>query len=165
MSVKVNYKGEEILSADTDVTKTLKTSGKYCEDDIEIVNTQDGGGQEGKTKTFTITVASDGNSMSFDAGITGTFVYLHGLARDYTTFEDGIINGFRMTTYPSSIEDSLTKVIYTKTKGAQDFWQTGTTINSQNGVVTISSSKAVFAAGSIFDVNLAVIREQTDENF
>lgn len=43
MSVKVNYKGEEILSVNTDTTKTLKTSGKYCEADIEVVNTQDGG--------------------------------------------------------------------------------------------------------------------------
>lgn len=43
MSVKVNYKGEEILSVNTDITKTLKTSGKYCEGDIEVVNTQDGG--------------------------------------------------------------------------------------------------------------------------
>lgn len=44
MSVKVNYKGAEIASASTNVTKVLKTSGKYCEDDITIVNTQDGGG-------------------------------------------------------------------------------------------------------------------------
>lgn len=43
MSVEIKYKGNTIASANTDTTKTLKTSGKYCEDDIEIVNTQDGG--------------------------------------------------------------------------------------------------------------------------
>lgn len=43
MSVSIKYKGAEIASANTDITKTLKTSGKYCEADIEVVNTQDGG--------------------------------------------------------------------------------------------------------------------------
>lgn len=53
MSVKVNYKGEEILSVNTDTTKTLKTSGKYCEGDIEIINTQDGGITPSGSQTFT----------------------------------------------------------------------------------------------------------------
>lgn len=54
MSVKVNYKGDEILSADTDISKTLKTLGKYCEDDFEIVNTQDGGEDIENAVAFTI---------------------------------------------------------------------------------------------------------------
>ena len=43
MSVTVKYKGNTIASANTDTTKTLKTSGKYCEGDIIIENVQDGG--------------------------------------------------------------------------------------------------------------------------
>ena len=43
MSVTVKYKGNAIASANTDTTKTLKTSGKYCEGDIIIENVQDGG--------------------------------------------------------------------------------------------------------------------------
>ena len=43
MSVTVKYKGSAIASANTDTTKTLKTSGKYCEGDIIIENVQDGG--------------------------------------------------------------------------------------------------------------------------
>lgn len=43
MSVTIKYKGNTIASANTDTTKTLKTSGKYCEDDITIENVQDGG--------------------------------------------------------------------------------------------------------------------------
>lgn len=43
MSVEIKYKGNTIASASTDTTKTIKTSGKYCEDDIEVINTQDGG--------------------------------------------------------------------------------------------------------------------------
>lgn len=43
MSVSIKYKGAEIASASTNVTKTIKTSGKYCEGDIEVINTPDGG--------------------------------------------------------------------------------------------------------------------------
>lgn len=43
MSVEIKYKGNTIASASTDTTKTLKTSGEYCEADIEVINTQDGG--------------------------------------------------------------------------------------------------------------------------
>ena len=43
MSVKVKYKDKEIVSIDTDISKTLKTSGKYCEADIVVENKQDGG--------------------------------------------------------------------------------------------------------------------------
>lgn len=43
MSVTIKYKGNTIASASTDMTKTIKTSGKYCEADIEVINTQDGG--------------------------------------------------------------------------------------------------------------------------
>jgi len=56
MSIKVNYKGAEILSYGENGTKTLKTSGYYCEDDIQIVNTQDGG----ITPTGTIEITENG---------------------------------------------------------------------------------------------------------
>lgn len=42
MSVTIKYKGNTIASANTDTTKTLKTSGKYCEGDIVVENVQDG---------------------------------------------------------------------------------------------------------------------------
>lgn len=44
MSVSIKYKGTEIASASTEVTKTIKTAGKYCEADILVKNTPDGGG-------------------------------------------------------------------------------------------------------------------------
>ncbi len=43
MSVKVMYKGNEIINSNADETKTIKTGGKYCEADIIVQNTQDGG--------------------------------------------------------------------------------------------------------------------------
>lgn len=57
MSVKVKYKGEEILSLNTDGEEALATQGQYCEADIIIENTQDGdvGGD------YDIEVVDDGN--------------------------------------------------------------------------------------------------------
>lgn len=43
MSVEIKYKGNTIASANTEITKTIKTSGKYCEADIIVENTPDGG--------------------------------------------------------------------------------------------------------------------------
>lgn len=43
MSVTVKYKGNSIAELTENGTKTLKTSGKYCEADIVVENTNDGG--------------------------------------------------------------------------------------------------------------------------
>ena len=43
MSVNIKYKGSTIAEITESVTKTLKTSGKYCEANIVVENTQDGG--------------------------------------------------------------------------------------------------------------------------
>lgn len=43
MSVEIKYKGNTIASASAQTTKTIKTAGKYCEADIIVENTPDGG--------------------------------------------------------------------------------------------------------------------------
>lgn len=53
MSVKIKYKGSTIASINTDSSKTLKTSGKYCEADIVVENVQDGGINPTGTKSIT----------------------------------------------------------------------------------------------------------------
>lgn len=44
MSVNIKYKNNSIAKLTDTGTKTLKTAGKYCEDDIIVENTKDGGG-------------------------------------------------------------------------------------------------------------------------
>ena len=44
MSATIKYKGSTIAEITDNVTKTLKTSGKYCEADIVVENTKDAGG-------------------------------------------------------------------------------------------------------------------------
>nr|DAJ48813.1 MAG TPA: leucine rich repeat protein [Caudoviricetes sp.] len=44
MSVNIKYKNSSIAELTDTGTKTLKTAGKYCEADIIVENTKDGGG-------------------------------------------------------------------------------------------------------------------------
>lgn len=53
MSSKITYKGNTIANITTTSSKTLKTAGKFCEGDIVIENTQDGGVTPSGTKTIT----------------------------------------------------------------------------------------------------------------
>ena len=53
MSVNIKYKNNSIATLTDTGTKTLKTSGKYCEADIIVENTKDVGGGNVATGTFT----------------------------------------------------------------------------------------------------------------
>ena len=75
MSVNIKYKNNSIATMSDTGTKTLKTSGKYCEADIIVENTKDSGGgtQFGDydiVQTGTITPASDIHEYVLDTGIT-----------------------------------------------------------------------------------------------
>ena len=67
MSATIKYKGNTIASITTDSSKTLKTSGKYCEGDIVVENVQDGGSTEPYAKiiTGTHTPAKNETSITF----------------------------------------------------------------------------------------------------
>lgn len=58
MSVEIKYKGNTIASANTNITKTIKTSGKYCEADIIVENTPDGGGGLPNVRKFQVATDS-----------------------------------------------------------------------------------------------------------
>ena len=72
MSVTVKYKGSAIAELTDNGTKTLTTSGKYCEADIVIENTKDGGSDI----TDGIAVkARDADGYATDIDFYGTQVY------------------------------------------------------------------------------------------
>lgn len=54
--VTIKYKDAVIGVMDESGTKTVKTSGKYCEDDISVVYIDDGGGGGGEPYTGDYTV-------------------------------------------------------------------------------------------------------------
>ena len=70
MSVNIKYKNNSIATLTDTGTKTLKTSGKYCEADIIVENTKDGGGGGNKVETFSITPASDIRKTVLEIGNT-----------------------------------------------------------------------------------------------
>ena len=70
MSVNIKYKNNSIATLTDTGTKTLKTSGKYCEADIIVENTKDGGGGGNKVETFSITPAEDIRDQVLEIGNT-----------------------------------------------------------------------------------------------
>lgn len=69
MSVNIKYKNNSIATMSDTGTKTLKTSGKYCEGDIVIENVQDGG----------CTIKS--GSFTPASGTTYGYTVTHGLGK------------------------------------------------------------------------------------
>lgn len=70
MSVNIKYKNNSIATLTDTGTKTLKTSGKYCEADIIVENTKDGGGGGNKVETFSITPVENVIKKVFEIGNT-----------------------------------------------------------------------------------------------
>lgn len=66
MSSTITYKGETIATASNN-TKTLKTAGKYLEDDITVTDTSSSITLQNKTATPTESV----QTLQADAGYTG----------------------------------------------------------------------------------------------
>lgn len=56
--VEINYKGSSIATMDASGTKTLLTSGKYCEADIAIVYTRPASGIDGNNLEYGFTDGS-----------------------------------------------------------------------------------------------------------
>lgn len=69
MSVNIKYKNNSIATLTDTGTKTLKTSGKYCEADIIVENTKDGGSNE--LFHAEITPATSGEVLTFEVGEIG----------------------------------------------------------------------------------------------
>lgn len=69
MSVNIKYKNNSIATLTDTGTKTLKTSGKYCEADIIVENTKDGGSNE--VFHAEITPATSGEVLQLEVGEIG----------------------------------------------------------------------------------------------
>ena len=86
MSVTVKYKGSAIAEITESVTKTLKTSGKYCEADIVVENTKDGGGAI--TDGIVVKAVND-NNFPTEVDIYGEYIhaYMFGASPNSDTSE------------------------------------------------------------------------------
>lgn len=63
--ITLTYKGQNILELSASGNKTIKTAGKYCEDDIEVAYVKSGGGSEVTISTFLDSVSNPAMSLLF----------------------------------------------------------------------------------------------------
>ena len=85
MSVNIKYKNNSIATLTDTGTKTLKTSGKYCEADIIVENTKDGGGGsvEPFTKIISGTITFADYTKSFQLPETENFLAAYFIRTDF----------------------------------------------------------------------------------
>ena len=157
MSVNIKYKNNSIATLTDTGTKTLKTSGKYCEADIIVENTKDGGGggievptgykistgsytpsTEGTNVLHTIKIAS---SLPFELPCRMFCIYREdgfdasgSDAGRYLTFYAGAIG--------NSIESSAGSCIYRRNNTSGNFTGAGNveTENSSNYGLPVTNS-------------------------
>lgn len=85
MSVNIKYKNNSIATLTDTGTKTLKTSGKYCEGDIVVENVQDGGGGsvEPFTKIISGTITFAERTTAFQLPETENFLAAYFIRTDF----------------------------------------------------------------------------------
>ena len=139
MSVNIKYKNNIIAELTETAIKTLKTSGKYCEADIIVENTKDGGGGGGTNNvsfgTFTRTTVSDAaHKVEHSLGTTPAallFVYV-GLTTDITArYDDAlaaqIIPNKNSVSYRWMFSKSRFTSATLSANATSNLWSTGTT--------------------------------------
>lgn len=174
MSVTIKYKGNTIASANTDTTKTLKTSGKYCEGDIVVENVQDGG----ITPSGTLPITENGTYdvteyASADVNVSGGTEITDGIvvkARDANGFPTevdiyGTVNNYMLTndTNYGHTGSGFSKVEKVNLKSNQSVLGTGaffylpnlkeiTGVENVTTIGTAGNTYGIFANTAITDV-------------
>ena len=97
MSVNIKYKGGTIAEITESVTKTLKTSGKYCEADIVVENTKDGGITPSGGSLPSVISKIDGGSFTLASNTdVGNYSISHNLGekpKGFVIWSDDVVYG------------------------------------------------------------------------
>lgn len=135
MSATIKYKGNTIASITTDSSKTLKTSGKYCEDDIIVENTKDGITPSGN-KAITATTSTQ-------TGIDVTNYATVSVAPTPSETKSVTTNG-DVTPSSGKLLSKVTVNVPTGTaRDSSDLTVSGATVNVPAGLYSSEASKSV----------------------
>lgn len=99
--VDIKYKGSSIASMNASGTKTLQTSGKYCEGDIEVVYAD----PEKPTQRKTVTPTASGFTVSPDSGKVLSSVVVNG---DADLISANVRKGKNIFGVDGSLEEGIT---------------------------------------------------------
>lgn len=136
MSATIKYKGNTIASITTDSSKTLKTSGKYCEGDIVIENVQDGGITPSGNKAITATTSTQ-------TGIDVTNYATVSVAPTPSETKSVTTNG-DVTPSSGKLLSKVTVNVPTGTaRDSSDITVSGATVNVPAGLYSSAASKSV----------------------
>lgn len=136
MSATIKYKGNAIASITTDSSKTLKTSGKYCEGDIVVENVQDGGITPSGNKAITATTSTQ-------TGIDVTNYATVSVAPTPSETKSVTTNG-DVTPSSGKLLSKVTVNVPTGTaRDSSDLTVSGATVNVPAGLYSSAASKSV----------------------
>lgn len=136
MSATIKYKGNTIASITTDSSKTLKTSGKYCEGDIVVENVQDGGITPSGNKAITATTSTQ-------TGIDVTNYATVSVAPTPSETKSVTTNG-DVTPSSGKLLSKVTVNVPTGTaRNSSDLTVSGATVNVPAGLYSSAASKSV----------------------
>ena len=136
MSVTIKYKGNTIASITTDSSRTLKTSGKYCEGDIVVDNVQDGGITPSGNKAITATTSTQ-------TGIDVTNYATVSVAPTPSETKSVTTNG-DVTPSSGKLLSKVTVNVPTGTaRDSSDLTVSGATVNVPAGLYSSAASKSV----------------------
>lgn len=136
MSATIKYKGNTIASITTDSTKTLKTSGKYCEGDIVVENVQDGGITPSGNKAITATTSTQ-TDIDVTNYATVSVAPTPSETKSVTTNGD-------VTPSSGKLLSKVTVNVPTGTaRDSSDLTVSGATVNVPAGLYSSAASKSV----------------------
>lgn len=136
MSATIKYKGNTIASITTDSSKTLKTSGKYCEGDIVVENVQDGGITPSGNKAITATTSTQ-------TGIDVTNYATVSVAPTPSETKSVTTNGYVTPSSGKLLSKVTVNVPTGEARDSSDLTVSGATVNVPAGLYSSAASKSV----------------------